>query len=133
MLFWIVSNAWCVICYCDLQQRCWDAAPALINGLLKTADACTVVLKMHKRGKLDLSVFQKVCHEVCLIVRQVLRMTNEVSNNYYKKILHIFKILHDNPLLNSFLLHSSINRLRFQKFKSNLSISSGWGKKKKKT
>ena len=95
MLFWIVSNVSCVIRYHNLQlllapavDKYWVAAPASTNGLKKTTDACTAVMKMHKRGELNLTVSWMclVYHESCLIVRQVLKKTNKVSNNYHKKI-----------------------------------------------
>ena len=95
MLFWIVSNVSCVIRYHSLRlllapavDKFWVAAPASISGLKKTTDACTAVLKMHKRGELNLTVFWMCLgyHESCLIVRQILKKTNKVSNNYHKKI-----------------------------------------------
>ena len=96
MLFWIVSNVSCVIRYHNLRlllapavDKYWVAAPASISGLKKTTDACTAVLKMHKRGELNLTVFWMclVYHESCLIKeKKNMKKTNKVSNNYHKKI-----------------------------------------------
>ena len=95
MLFWIVSNTLCVIPYHNLQlllvravHKYWDAGPASISGFLKAGDACTAVLKMHKRGQINSTVFKMylVFHWSCLVVRQILKKTNEASNNYYKNL-----------------------------------------------
>lgn len=101
MLFWIVSNTFCVIPYHNLQlllvravHKYWDAGPASISGFLKTGDACTVVLKMHKRGQINSTVFKMylVFHWSCLMVRQILKNLC-TSEKYFRVVLYLIFLI----------------------------------------